>query len=97
LAEAGIHLVWFYNKLTMSNKYHRLCAGERIVIANMRQAGKNQIEIAQAIGSSQSTISKELARNCGERGYSDAPRAEWRRRLRPALFCGETSLGSGFM
>jgi IS30 family transposase len=72
LAEAGIHLVWFYNKLTMSNKYHRLCAGERIVIANMRQAGKNQIEIAQAIGSSQSTISKELARNCGERGYRPA-------------------------
>jgi len=56
----------------MSNKYHRLCAGNRIVIANMRQAGKNQIEIAQAIGCSQATISKELSRNCGERGYRSA-------------------------
>jgi|APFre7841882793_1041355.scaffolds.fasta_scaffold16208_1 transposase, IS30 family len=56
----------------MRNKYHRLCAGDRIVIANMRQAGKNQIEIAQAIGSSQATISKELSRNRGERGYRPA-------------------------
>lgn len=53
----------------MSNKYRRLCAENRIVIANMRQAGKNQIEIAQAIGFSQATISKELSRNRGERGY----------------------------
>ena len=56
----------------MSNKYHRLCAEKRIVIANMRQAGKNQIEIAQAIGSSQATVSKELWRNRGERGYRPA-------------------------
>jgi IS30 family transposase len=56
----------------MSNKYHRLCAENRIVIANMRQAGKNQIEIARAIGSSQATISKELSRNRGERGYRPA-------------------------
>ena len=40
MAEAGIHFVWFCNKLTMINKYHRLCAESRIVIANMRQAGK---------------------------------------------------------
>ena len=56
----------------MSNKYRRLCAGDRVVIANMRQAGKNQIEIAQAIGSSQATISKELSRNGGKRGYRPA-------------------------
>ena len=56
----------------MSNKYRRLCAGDRAVIANMRQAGKKQIEIAQAIGSSQATISKELSRNRGERGYRSA-------------------------
>ena len=56
----------------MRNKYHRLCAGDRAVIANMRQAGKNQTEIAQAIGSSQATISKELSRNRGERGYRSA-------------------------
>ncbi len=56
----------------MSNKYQRLCAGKRIVIANMRQAGKTQIEIAQAIGSTQASISKELSRNRGERGYRPA-------------------------
>ena len=53
----------------MSNKYHRLCAENRKVIANMNQAGKTQDEIAQAIGFSQGTISKELSRNHGKRGY----------------------------
>lgn len=72
MAEAGIRPGWFYNKLTVNNKYHRLCAEDRKVIANMKQAGKNQIEIAQAIGFSQSVISKELSRNCGERGYRPA-------------------------
>jgi IS30 family transposase len=72
LAEAGIHPVWIYNKLTVSNKYHRLCAEDRKVIANMKQAGKKQIEIAQAIGFGQSVISKELSRNQGKRGYRPA-------------------------
>ena len=53
----------------MSNKHHRLCAENRKVIANMKQAGKTQNEIAQAVGCSQSTISKELSRNRGKRGY----------------------------
>lgn len=53
----------------MNNKYHRLCAENRKVIANMNQAGKTQDEIAQAIGFSQGTISKELGRNHGQRGY----------------------------
>ena len=35
----------------------------------MKQAGKTQDEIAQAIGFSQGTVSKELSRNHGERGY----------------------------
>ena len=42
------------------------------MIANMKQAGKKQIEIAQAIGFGQSVISKELSRNQGERGYRPA-------------------------
>ena len=42
LAEAEIHPVWIYNK------YHRLCAEDRKVIANMKQARKKQIEYAQA-------------------------------------------------
>lgn len=35
----------------------------------MNKAGKTQNEIAKAIGFSQSTISKELGRNSGQRGY----------------------------
>jgi transposase, IS30 family len=78
----------------VSNKYHRLCAEDRKVIANMKQAGKKQIEIAQAIGFSQSVISKELSRNHGERGYRPAQaerlakeRKRWRR-TRPKVMVG---------
>lgn len=94
MSEAGIHPVWFYNKLTVSNKYHRLCAENRKVIANMKQAGKTQTEIAQAIGFSQSAISKELSRNHGERGYrpSQADRLAMGRksgkRTRPKVMVG---------
>jgi IS30 family transposase len=86
--------VWFYNKLTVSNKYHRLCAEHRKVIANMNQAGMTQDEIAQAIGFSQGTISEELARNCGKRGYrpSQAGRLAAERksekRTRPKVMVG---------
>ena len=78
----------------MSNKYHRLCAENRKVIANMKQAGKTQDEIAQAIGFSQGTISKELSRNRGERGYRPAQadrlanRKEEPERTRPKVMVG---------
>jgi len=49
--------------------YRRLCLEDRKVIYNMRQDGISQIKIAQAIGFSQATISKELTRNKGQRGY----------------------------
>ena len=38
----------------------------------MKQTGKTQSEIAQAIGFSQGTVSKELGRNHGKRGYRPA-------------------------
>lgn len=94
MSEAGIRSVWFYNKLTVSNKHHRLCAENRKVIANMKQAGKTQDEIAQAIGFSQGTVSKELSRNHGERGYrpSQAERLaterKSRKRTRPKVMVG---------
>lgn len=78
----------------MSNKYHRLCAENRKVIANMKQAGKTQGEIAQAIGFSQGAISKELSRNCGERGYRPAQadrlanRRKSLKRSRPKVMVG---------
>jgi transposase, IS30 family len=53
----------------MSEKHTRLCAGHRKTIANMHQAKFTQAEIAKAIGYSQSTVSKELSRNKGLRGY----------------------------
>jgi len=64
-----MRLVWFYNKLTMNDTCTRLCGHDRKVIANMAQAGNNQKTIAKAIGRSQGTVSKELRRNRGQRGY----------------------------
>ena len=52
----------------MNERYRRLCGQERNVIHNLKQAGKTQKEIAQAISRSQGTISKELSRNRGQRG-----------------------------
>jgi len=78
----------------VSNKYRRLCAEIRKVIANMKQAGKTQSEIAQAAGLSQSTISKELSRNRGKRGYrpTQADRLamdrKHRKRTRPKVMVG---------
>lgn len=42
---------------------------DRDVIFRMKQAGYTQEAIAQAIGFSQPTVSKELRRNSGQRGY----------------------------
>lgn len=53
----------------MERKYHRLCAEKRKVIYNMNQADFSQAEIGRTIGVSQSTVSKELKRNKGGKGY----------------------------
>lgn len=90
-----MRLVWFHNKLTMNDTCTRLCGHDRKVIANMAQAGNNQMAIAKAIGRSQGTISKELRRNRGQRGYRprQADRlAEERKagkRSRPKVMVGE--------
>ena len=52
--------------------YRRLCAADRRVIHNMNQAGVSQAEIGRAIGFSQGTISRELSRNRGKKGYRHA-------------------------
>jgi IS30 family transposase len=52
--------------------YCRLCAADRKVIYNMNQAGVGQAEIGRAIGFTQGTISKELSRNKGKKGYRSA-------------------------
>ncbi len=65
----------------------RLCAEDRKVIHNMNQAKYTQTEIGVAIGFSQGTISKELSRNRGQRGYRSKQaqeHAEERHRRKPS-------------
>lgn len=42
---------------------------ERYQIYALKKAGHKQSEIAQVLERSPSTISRELARDCGQRGY----------------------------
>ena len=51
------------------NTYRRLREEDRHIIYRMRKAGNTQQHIADIPGYSESTISKELTRNCGQRGY----------------------------
>lgn len=49
--------------------YHHLTGEERYQISALNKAGHSQVEIAELIGRSPATISRELRRNRGERGY----------------------------
>ena len=49
--------------------YKQLTREERYQIYALKTAGHNQVEIAEVIGRHKSTISRELARNRGLRGY----------------------------
>jgi IS30 family transposase len=49
--------------------YTHLTREERYQIYALKKAGHKQIEIAELLERSESTISRELARNCGGRGY----------------------------
>jgi IS30 family transposase len=53
----------------MTKRYQQLTSEQRCQISVLIKSGLSQREIAAAIGVSQSTISRELARNTGERGY----------------------------
>ncbi len=50
-------------------EYRQLTEEDRIEIYAMKQAGKEQKQMANRLGVSPSTISRELARNAGLRGY----------------------------
>ena len=52
----------------MSN-YKQLTQGQRYQIKALLKSGQNQTEIAKIIGVDKSTISRELKRNRGQRGY----------------------------
>jgi len=49
--------------------YTHLAQEERYQIYALKKAGHKQSEIANVLERSESTISRELARNCGQRGY----------------------------
>lgn len=49
--------------------YTHLTQEERYQIYALKKAGHKQSEIARVLERSESTISRELARNCGQRGY----------------------------
>ncbi len=70
----------------MKPKYRRLRETDRGVIYRMKKAGNTQSEIAKALGFSQGTVSKELKRNTGKRGYREKQSqklAEERLKLKP--------------
>jgi IS30 family transposase len=79
----------------MSKKHHRLCAEDRKVIHNMNKAGFGQAEIGQSIGFGQPTVSKELSRNKGKRGYrfkqadALAKARQKQKKTRPKVITGE--------
>jgi transposase, IS30 family len=50
-------------------RYTHLTQNERYQIHILRKAGHNQSEIARMLARSKSTISRELKRHCGQRGY----------------------------
>ena len=49
--------------------YRRVMAEDRFRIKTFREAGLNQSEVAVRLGFHKSTVSRELARNVGGRGY----------------------------
>lgn len=49
--------------------YRRIADEDRCQMYALRKAGKTQVELGQALGFSQGTISRELSRNTGRRGY----------------------------
>lgn len=53
----------------MTKQYSQLTYEQRCQISVLMKSGLSQKKIGEAIGVSQSTISRELARNRGERGY----------------------------
>jgi IS30 family transposase len=58
-------------------QYKQLTEEDRIEIYAMKQAGKTQRDIARNLGVHPSTISRELARNTGQRGYRPKQAYRW--------------------
>lgn len=66
----------------MTKQYNQLAYDQRCQISVLKKSGNSQREIAEAICVSQSTISRELARNTGDRGYRHKQAQEKAKRRR---------------
>jgi len=68
--------------------YTQLSCAQRYQMSALLKMGHNRTEIAAVIGKHKSTVSRELKRNKGQRGYgyllNDTPRAELFRAIRTA-------------
>jgi len=53
----------------MAKSYTHLTPEERYYIKKRLKAGDSRSEIARSMGRSPSTVSRELRRNAGQRGY----------------------------
>ena len=51
------------------NKYRRIKYEDRCQIYALSKRGSSQESIAEVLGVSQSAVSREMQRNCGQRGY----------------------------
>ncbi|MDP0561543.1 MAG: helix-turn-helix domain-containing protein [Candidatus Endonucleobacter sp. (ex Gigantidas childressi)] len=56
----------------MTITYQQLAYEQQFQISALKKSGCSQREIAEIIGTSQSTVIRGLARNTGERGYRQA-------------------------
>jgi transposase, IS30 family len=70
--------------------YHQLTREERYQIKVLLKTGQNRSQIAAAIGVDKSTISRELVRNRGQRGYrpeqaNDLAKARSRKKMKPKI------------
>lgn len=86
----GSFVTLFFTTKAMKPNYRRLQKIDRGVIYRMNKAGKTQSEIAQTLGFSQGSISKELKRNKGQRGYRETQSHKLtlqRLKMKPARSC----------
>ena len=68
-------------------KYRRITYEDRCQIYALSKRGASQEDIAGILGVSQSTVSRELCRNRGQRGYR-FKQAEAKAQARAAAICG---------
>ena len=93
-AEESLSVVFEQKTMPIQPQRH-LRETDRGVIYRMNKAGRPQREIAATIGFGQSTVSKELCRNRGQRGYRPgqaqgmADKRKRLRRSRPQVIVGE--------